>query len=161
METINLYGAKGGVGTTTVAAILATTAWGTLESPDVGAFGLVPDGSNLLHIGSESVHVIDHGVLTADNRPAADGGAILVTTACYIALRRVMAVGTAGFRGIILLREDGRALTEADVSDVLDLPVLVTLHRDPAIARAVDSGLLTARLPREAARMGAEAMVGA
>jgi hypothetical protein len=72
---------------------------------------------------------------------------LLVLRPCYLALRRAVA---APFRpsGVVLVREPGRALTRRDVEAVLGVPVRAEVHLDPAIARAVDAGLLTARLPR-------------
>jgi hypothetical protein len=72
---------------------------------------------------------------------------LLVLRPCYLALRRAVA---APFRpsGVVLVREPGRALTRRDVEAVLGVPVRAEVDVDPAIARAVDAGLLTARLPR-------------
>jgi hypothetical protein len=72
---------------------------------------------------------------------------LLVLRPCYLALRRAVA---APFRpsGVVLVREPGRALTRRDVEAVLGVPVRAEIDLDPAIARAVDAGLLTARLPR-------------
>ncbi len=72
---------------------------------------------------------------------------LLVLRPCYLALRRAVA---APFRpsGVVLVREPGRALTRRDVEAVLGVPVRAEIDVDPAIARAVDAGLLTARLPR-------------
>jgi hypothetical protein len=46
-----------------------------------------------------------------------------------------------------LVNDSRRALTERDVSLALALPVTSVPH-DPSIARAIDAGLLAARLPR-------------
>jgi hypothetical protein len=71
---------------------------------------------------------------------------LLVTRACFISLRRASALP---FRptGVVLVEEDGRALRRSDVEDVLGVPVLAAVAVEPAVARAVDSGLLAARLP--------------
>lgn len=47
----------------------------------------------------------------------------------------------------MLICEHQRCLTERDVSLALALPVTSVPH-DPAIARAIDAGLLAVRLPR-------------
>lgn len=72
--------------------------------------------------------------------------AVLVTRACYLAL-------DAARRGptpdrVLLIEEEGRALNEGDVAAAVGADVAVSLrwHRDAA--RAVDAGLLAARLPR-------------
>jgi hypothetical protein len=60
--------------------------------------------------------------------------------------------------GVVLIDEPGRALRAGDVSASLGAPVVATVLLDPAIARAVDAGLLLARLPagfRHAVRLAA------
>lgn len=71
---------------------------------------------------------------------------VLVTRACFLAL-------DAARRGpipdqVILIGEEGRALGPRDVQAAVGAPVSVELkwHRD--LARAVDAGLLSTRLPR-------------
>ncbi len=70
----------------------------------------------------------------------------LVTRPCYLALRAAMAGLTPD--GIVLVSEKGRSLGRSDVSAALGAPVVSELWSDPAVARAVDSGLLASRLPR-------------
>lgn len=72
---------------------------------------------------------------------------LLVTRPCYIALRRAQRVDVRP-TGIVLVDEPGRALTADDVERALGVPVIAEVHLDPAVARAVDAGLLAARLPR-------------
>ena len=81
---------------------------------------------------------------------AAAGHSLLVTRPCYLALRRAVATGVQP-SGIVLVHEPGRALTARDVERSLGAPVVAELHYDPAVARAVDAGLLAARLPRSLA----------
>jgi hypothetical protein len=72
---------------------------------------------------------------------------LLVTKPCYLALRRSI-VGSAGSpTGIVLVTEPGRALRAQDVAAAIQVPVVAEVDLDPAIARAVDAGLLTSRLP--------------
>ena len=52
------------------------------------------------------------------------------------------------FDGVIAVFEDGRAMTERDVTDLLAVPVVASVPVDPAIARATDAGILLARLRR-------------
>lgn len=66
---------------------------------------------------------------------------------CYLALRRALAAPVRP-SGVVVLQDEGRALSAADVSDVLGVAVLATIPFDPAVARAVDAGLLARRLPR-------------
>ena len=52
----------------------------------------------------------------------------------------------------MLINEPGRALTATDIEAILGRPIVATVAYDPAISRAVDSGLLTTRVPRVLAR---------
>jgi hypothetical protein len=71
---------------------------------------------------------------------------LLVVRPCYLALRRAVAMS---FRpsGVVLVHEPGRALEPADIEDVLGVPVVAVVRHDPAVGRAVDAGLLGARMP--------------
>jgi len=71
---------------------------------------------------------------------------LLVTRPCYLALRLAAASGVQP-SGIVLVGEPGRALTARDIERAVGAPVVAELHYDPAVARAVDAGLLAARLP--------------
>jgi hypothetical protein len=53
---------------------------------------------------------------------------------------------------IVLLTEPGRALGRGDVERAVGAPVVAEVAVDPQVARAVDAGLLTSRLPRGLAR---------
>ncbi|KAA0235091.1 MAG: hypothetical protein JJLCMIEE_01486 [Acidimicrobiales bacterium] len=72
---------------------------------------------------------------------------LLVTRPCYLALRRALRTRLRA-SGLIVIAEKGRALDEVDVEDVLDAQVRARIDADPAVARAVDAGLLSSRLPR-------------
>jgi hypothetical protein len=71
---------------------------------------------------------------------------LLVLRPCYLALRR--AVHAPRPTGVVLVREEGRALGVSDVEAALGVGVIAEVAFDPAIARAVDAGLLNTRLPR-------------
>jgi hypothetical protein len=71
---------------------------------------------------------------------------LLVTRPCYLALRRAQRIATKP-TGIIVINEPGRALNVTDVERALAVGVIADVHYDPAVARAVDAGLLAARLP--------------
>jgi cellulose biosynthesis protein BcsQ len=75
---------------------------------------------------------------------------LLVTRPCYLALRR--STITPRPDTVVLISEHQRALDANDIEAVLGIPVTATVPYSPAIARAIDAGLLTARLPRELAR---------
>jgi hypothetical protein len=103
--------------------------------------------------------VIDAGS-TGEPPPAivrAADHALLVTRLCYLALRAAVRQPTRP-TGVVLVEEPGRALRARDIEASLGVPVVATVLLDPAIARAVDAGLLLARLPsgfRNAVRLAA------
>lgn len=77
---------------------------------------------------------------------AESSASILVTRACFLAL-------DAARRGplpdrVLLIEEEGRALRPSDVAAAVGAEVAVRLrwHRD--VARAVDAGLLSAKIPK-------------
>jgi hypothetical protein len=86
---------------------------------------------------------------------------VAVVRGCYLALRRGVHSPLLGrTRGVILVDEPGRSLGAAEVADVLDRPVLARVPVRPAVARAVDAGVLAGRLPDALARPVARALVG-
>ena len=72
---------------------------------------------------------------------------LFVTRPCYLALRRAAALDVVP-TGVIMVHEPGRALRADDVAATVRAPVLAEIALDPAVARAVDAGLLTARVPK-------------
>jgi hypothetical protein len=73
---------------------------------------------------------------------------IVVLRGCYLGLRRaVNAPLTARASGIAFVDEPGRSLGAAEVRDVLERPVLTRVPVRPAIARAVDAGVVAVRPP--------------
>jgi MinD-like ATPase involved in chromosome partitioning or flagellar assembly len=75
---------------------------------------------------------------------------LLVVRPCFLALRRAVAAPVRP-SGVILVREPGRSLGRRDVEEALQVPVCAEVDLEPAVARAVDAGLLAARLPRSLA----------
>ena len=71
---------------------------------------------------------------------------LLVTRACYLALRAAQKGPTPD--GIVLVVEGGRAFRRSEVISSVGAPIEVELPWDRSVARAVDSGLLGARMPR-------------
>ena len=134
-----------------------------LEVPVTSHLRLLPRGKaaasndqlrlllGILGTGSRSV-VIDAGT----QRPEAGvlpvrwwdgiGVSVLVTRACYLALRRVDSLGPD--TRLVLVDEPGRALTASDVVASLGVPLWCRVGIDPSVARAVDAGLLATRRPR-------------
>jgi hypothetical protein len=100
--------------------------------------------------GDDRTVVADCGA--ADRTPGrelAAGAAVslAVLRPCYLALRRALAAAVRP-TGVVLVSEPGRTLQRRDVEDVLGVPVWAEVPHDPTLARAVDAGLLAARLPR-------------
>ena len=76
---------------------------------------------------------------------------ILVTRACYLALRRTVSSPVRP-TGVVLVAEAGRALTRSDCERAIGTPVVATVAIDPDTARAVDAGMLRTRVPNQALR---------
>ena len=74
-----------------------------------------------------------------------------MTRPCFLALRRMDTVPCRP-GGVVLIEEPGRALDRRDVAEVAGAPVVARMGADPAVARAVDAGLLASRLPRSLQR---------
>ena len=169
-RTITLIGARGGQGTTTVAAAIALFAavqehTVLVSSEPVAAAAVLgvpaPDGPapvevspTLLLAAHDSAQVPVAGVVVVDagraapgvEAPGWDGERYLVLRGpCYVALATALAMGVA-CDGVILVAESGRSLSADDVTDVLGVPVVASVPASPTVARTVDAGLLSARL---------------
>jgi hypothetical protein len=72
---------------------------------------------------------------------------VLVTGTCVAGLRRARGAPPC-FDGVAVVRERHHVLRTADIAAALALPVLAHIERQPSVARAVDAGVLAARLPR-------------
>jgi hypothetical protein len=78
---------------------------------------------------------------------------VMVIRPCYLAFRRATADPLArASRGAVVIEEPNRSLGARDLEHVLGLPVLATITPRSAVARAVDAGTLSARLPEPLAR---------
>jgi hypothetical protein len=77
---------------------------------------------------------------------AAATQSLLVVRPCFLALRRAVQM-TSKPTGVVLVDEPGRSLRARDVEHAVGAPVVAEVLVDPAVARAVDSGLLASRLP--------------
>jgi hypothetical protein len=53
---------------------------------------------------------------------------------------------------VVVVREPGQVLSNADVEQVVGAPVVTEVACDPAVARAVDAGLLAGGMPRSLSR---------
>jgi hypothetical protein len=82
---------------------------------------------------------------------AGDVRSLLVTRSCYLALQRLSSLGCRP-DAVVLLSEPGRSLRPFEVERAAGAPVVARVSYDPAVQRAVDSGLLHSRVPRLLAR---------
>jgi hypothetical protein len=95
----------------------------------------------------------DEGDPASVSRAIARAGSssLLVTRPCFLALRRAASVGLRP-TGVVLVAEDGRAITADDIESVLGCSVVARVRLSPSVARAVDAGLLATSLPRSLER---------
>jgi hypothetical protein len=100
--------------------------------------------AGLLHWSDDSD---DPAAAAAAVLVASASSSLLVTRACYLSLRRIVAAPVRP-SGVVLVAEAGRALGRRDVEQVVGVDVVAEVLVDPAVARAVDAGLLAGRLPR-------------
>ncbi len=147
------------------------TEWASV--PDAGAEALsrleaeVCPGLHLIARGAGRIDAVGADrlctALAGDRHVVVDGGSqggggamavaasaalsLLVLRPCYLALRRALAAPIRP-SGVILVREPGRSLGRHDIEEVLGVPVRAEVAWDPAVARAVDAGILAARVPR-------------
>lgn len=138
------------------------------------SLSLLPRGQGLMSprradelvewLTGDAIVVVDAGVLHPQAEPSGGGPgddelrwrlaaeadrSILVTRACYLALRRTVSLPVRP-SGVVLVAEAGRALTRSDCERAIGAPVLTTVAVDPDIARAVDAGMLRTRVPKGA-----------
>lgn len=103
--------------------------------------------------GADTTVVCDLGLVVDDATSvrsligAASDRRTLVIRPCYLALRRGISIPIS-FDSVVEVFEEGRALRTLDVEAVIGQVVNARVRVDPSIARAVDSGTLSSRLPR-------------
>mgnify|MGYP001182010353 CR=1 FL=1 len=137
-----------------------TAALWRLATPATDTLQLLPRGQQVATAGGRwaelAVALTEHdGTVVIDGGTGVPNPALaevathnlLVTRPCYLALRRAVACGMQP-SGVVLVAEPGRALSARDVERAVGAPVVAEVQYDPAVARAVDAGLLAARLPR-------------
>jgi hypothetical protein len=165
-QIITLIGARGGSGTSTVAAALAVFCAG--HAPTDLVSNEPPAIATLLGLPSR----IDAGTprdITPDlrvlERPEASGHVTVVDAGrapiggrssdvtlavlrgpCYLGLHTLAHGPFSAIDGIVLVSEAKRALTRRDVADVCGVPVVATVFATNALARTIDAGLLLSRL---------------
>ena len=139
-----------------------------LEIPVRDGLTVLPRGSGPLVV--DRVHALV-ALLAADPRPvvvdagvvcgSGDGVAaivtasasdsLLVTRPCFLALRRAL-IAPVRPSGVVLVVEEGRALTASDIEGALGVPVRAEVSVTAQVARAVDAGVFLTRLPRSLER---------
>jgi hypothetical protein len=109
----------------------------------------------VLALAADAV-VVDAGLGLPHDALRGEGvQSLLVSRACYLALRRAVMLDDRP-TGVVLVDEPSRSLSAVDVANTLGVPVVAQLAYDPQVFRCVDAGLLAARLPRGLAHPLAE-----
>lgn len=108
--------------------------------------------------------IADVGVLSDASDPrsiacVAGDRTTCVIRGCYLALTRFGDLPVI-VDDVVEIEEPGRTLRTIDIEAVVAMPVSARIPYDPAIARAVDAGLLQRRMPR-ALRRNAQSLVSA
>lgn len=126
-----------------------------------GNVTLVPSGSGRYHADAERWDALVSALTSDGLALVIDAGtgpppaelhdlvdrSLLVTRPCYLALRHAVA-SPVHPTGVVVVSEPGRSLRTTDIETAIGAPVVATVAYDPAVARAVDAGLLAGRLPR-------------
>lgn len=130
-------------------------------APHLGllAAGSLSDGRTLDDVHAERIaHAL--AAAPADTEVIVDAGphgrhaalhasasrSLLVMRPTYLSMKRsTRHPGLA--TGVVVIRESNTGYTSADVENIVAAPVLLDTPWDPAVARAVDAGLLATRLP--------------
>jgi hypothetical protein len=101
--------------------------------------------------------VVDAGSLGRSNPSALSellngvDHSLLMVKSCFLAVHA--AVGTTlRVDGVVVFGDEERRITDHDISAALGHRVRTTMLLQPSVARAVDAGLLAARLPRSFTR---------
>ena len=139
-----------------------------LPSGDGDLTGATPEAGAALAVALSTdprPTIVDAGVLGARSDPALQAfvevadASVIVVRGCYLALRRAVHIDLATrASGAVFVDEAGRSLGIRDVANVLGVPVLATVGVRASTARAVDAGVLPARLPDALARPAREVL---
>jgi len=165
-------GARGGQGTTTVAAALALSAAligpAVLVAPPHQAAAAVlgvpsPERGESIEVTARLALAAPPAIVNADTI-VVDGGLhagtsqwlsadegesyVVVRGPCYLALTTLLATTARRPDGVILVAEEGRSLTARDVLEVTGVPVVATVEASHRVARTIDAGLLPTRITR-------------
>jgi hypothetical protein len=181
MTITSLFGAKGGVGTTTIACALAIHRAGegptllvqTGERPDaqriLGTM-VEPDKQHVavkvgkldLYSGArwepEMFEAYEHVVIDWGTKLPTVGKYVLVTDNSYASLAAALdASGKLTYNTVALVSEYGRPLGKVECKDILGNRRTIEVMRNPAIGRTCDAGMLSSReLPKALATFVAQ-----
>jgi hypothetical protein len=72
---------------------------------------------------------------------------LLVVKSCFLAVHASVGLAHQA-HGVVVVSDEDRRITDSDVAAAIGLRVLASVSVQPAVARGVDAGLLSARLPR-------------
>lgn len=166
MTKTNIYRLKGGSGATTIACAMALTSprpvvlgAATLnEYEDLAACLGLPNGDGddayvndkvTMRLIADADAFDDSNIDLIMSTDAAIAGwdNILVTRLCYLALRKAVAATAVLPTSIIVIKEPMRALDVKDAERCVSRPAIAIVNLDPAVARSIDAGLLSARMP--------------
>lgn len=149
---IGFIAAKGGQGVTVTASLVATmlakaghdvVIVGDDETATALGVAVSDDGTaKVLDRLTLSPTPLDGRLNILDGQPG--DYTLLVTTGCYMALRRAVKDDVKA-DGLIFVEQPARALTAHDAERAIGIPVVARVTYSPVIARAVDAGLLTYR----------------
>ncbi len=168
--TVNLFGARGGQGTSTTAAALGLLAARRghrveliTDTTDTmcALLGLQPAAAEADTVdvvpgfrlrsepsGGAGLVITDTGTLTSAHDAVELVQLAVLRGPCYLSLRATVDLARRGVDGIVIVREPGRSLTKQDIATVTGLDVVAETHASPAVARSIDAGVLPASIGR-------------
>jgi hypothetical protein len=92
-----------------------------------------------------------HGPAALDVLVGGADRSLQVVKSCFLAVHAAAELPHRA-DGLLVVCDEERRIANADIASALGLPVMATVMLQPTVARAVDAGLLAARLPRALTR---------
>lgn len=147
MKNISIQGAKGGVGTTTIAlaiaTILNTRLFSRYNDSDLQAIGadLLPDTSNEFEIWDDGTNSTIKPLSSKEIN-------FLVARNDYLSLTRCMDEAR-NFDALILLINEGSSIDPIQFANTCGAQNLIVIPVKPDIARCIDAGVFATKKPGE------------